>query len=333
MRIASILVLLVPILLAFGDSSPTARRDATLKAINACLQRNEMSGRECRKLNANIETLVEVYKQGDKTVLPTLFRFTYLTDFYGEALLNDPDGFLTEMGQLQENDRKAVAAGIAGGMFGLRSRERFEAIRAILRGIPDSAPVKTTSQECLRTLERRNASFFQSYFPPQTFTSRAADFDIHWYSADMYALGEKPLWPPSSELETTYRLTYIPAFAGPTVITLSVFSDGEGTITIKTIDGDREVTKVDESLTAPREQLARFLALLEQAHFWTTPTELPRRGLDGAEWIMEGVKDGKYRTVVRWCPDIERQSAEEIPFAEAGRLLFEIAGHKRVGGC
>jgi hypothetical protein len=332
MRSASILVLLVSIL-SFADSPPSARRDAAVKAINACMQRNEMSSRECRKLNANVETLVEVYKQGDKTVLPTLFKFTYLTDFYGEALLNDPDGFLTEMSQLQEKDRKAVAAGIAGGVFGLRSRERFEAIRTLLRGIPDSVPVKTTSQDCLKTLERTNASFFQNYFPPQTFTSRAAALQIHWYSADMYALGEKPLWPPSGELETTYRLTYLPAFTGPTVITLSVSSDGDGRIAIKTINGDREVTKVDETLTAPRDQLARFFALLEQAHFWTTPTELPSRGLDGAEWIMEGVKDGKYRTVVRWCPDIEHQSAEEIPFAEAGRLLFEMAGHKRVGGC
>jgi hypothetical protein len=329
---ALILVLLVSIL-SSADSSPSARRDAAIKAINACIQRNEVSSRECRKLNANVETLVEVYKQGDKTVLPTLFKFAYLTDFYGEALLSDPDGFLTAMSQLQEKDQKAVAAGIAGGMFGLRSKERFEAIRAVLRGIPDSAPIKTTSQDCLKTLERTNASFFQTYFPPQTFTSRAADFQVRWYSADMYALGEKPLWPPSSELETTYRLTYLPAFTGPTVVTVSVSRDGDGRISIKTINGDREVTKVDETVSAPRDQLTRFFTLLEQAHFWTTPTELPRRGLDGAEWIMEGVKDGKYRTVVRWCPDIERQSAEEIRFAEAGRLLFEIAGHKRLGGC
>ena len=332
MRIASILALLAPIL-SFADSSPSAKRDAALKAITSCIQRNEVSSRGCRKLNANVETLVEVYKQGDKTVLPTLFKFTYLTDFYGEALLSDPDGFLTAMSQLQQKDQRAVAAGIAGGMFGLRSKERFEAIRALLRGIPDSAPIKTTSQDCLKTLERTNASFFQTYFPPQTFTSRAGDFQVRWYSADMYALGERPLWPPSSELETTYRLTYLPAFTDPTVVTVSVSPEEDARISIKTINGDREVTKVDETVSVPKDQLTRFLTLLEQAHFWTTPTELPTRGLDGAEWIMEGVKGGKYRTVVRWCPDIERQSDEEIRFAEAGRLLFEIVGHKRIGGC
>jgi hypothetical protein len=219
MRIA-ILALLVPIL-SFADSSPSAKRDAALKAISSCIQRNEVSSRECRKLNANVESLVDVYKQGDKSVLPTLFKFHYLTDFYGEALLNDPDSFLTAMSQLPARDQKGVADGIAGGMFGLRSKERFEAIRSLLKGIPDTAPIKATSQLCLKTLERINAAFFQTYFPPQTFISRGADFQVRWYSAEMYALGEMPLWPPSSGPESTYRLTYIPAFAGPTVVTLT----------------------------------------------------------------------------------------------------------------
>ena len=332
MKSASILVLFASII-SFADSSPNAKRDAALKAINGCIQRNEVSSRECRKLNANVQTLVEIYKQGDKTVLPVLFKFTYLTDFYGDALLNDPDGFLAAMSQLREKDQKAVAAGIAGGMFGLRSKERFEAIRALLSGIPDTQPTKTTSELCLKTLDRIDASFFRTYFPPQTLTSRAAAFQIHWYSADMYALGERPLWPPPSELGTTYRLTYLPAFTGPTVITLFVSPDREGRIETKTVSEDREVTNVDETMDAPRDQVARFFALLDQANFWTTPTELLSRGLDGAEWIMEGVKDGKYRAVVRWCPDIEHQSAEEIRFAEAGHLLFQIAGHKHNGGC
>jgi hypothetical protein len=298
------------------------------------MQRNEVSSRECRKLNTNVETLIEVYKQGDKTVLPTLFRFTYLTDFYGDALLADPDGFLTEMSHLPENDQKAVAAGIAGrGTFGLRTKERFGAIRERLREIPDSAPIKTTSQAVLRAVERNNASFFSSYFPPQTFTSRAADLKVRWYSAEMYALGEMPLWPPSADHETVYRLTYLPAFSGPTVITMTVSPGGEGSVSMRTTDGHREVTKLEDTSTASADRFVRFFSLLDQAHFWETPTELPRRGVDGAEWIMEGVKDGNYRTVVRWCPYAEHQTDDEVRFGDAAHLLFELAGHKHVGGC
>jgi hypothetical protein len=147
MRNLRILVLFASIL-SFADSSPSTRRDAALKAINACIQRNQVASRECRKLNANVQTLVEVYKQGDKTVLPTLFRFTYLTDFYGEALLSDPDEFLAATSLLHEKEQKAVAVGIAGGMFGLRSNERFEAIRALLRGIP----ARSRSRQRLRSV-------------------------------------------------------------------------------------------------------------------------------------------------------------------------------------
>src|SRR5271170_7862048 len=109
MKSASLFALVVSIL-SYADSSLAARRDIALKAMSSCMQRNEVSRRECKKLNANVQTLVGVYKQGDKTVLPTLFKFTYLTDFYGDALLADPDGFLTEMGRLPEKEQRAVAA-------------------------------------------------------------------------------------------------------------------------------------------------------------------------------------------------------------------------------
>ena len=96
------IVALAASVLSSGQTSLTARRDKALEAIKACLRRNEVSSRECKHLNQDAETLVEVYRSGDKSVLPTLFRFTYLTDFYDEALLSDPDGFLTAMTQLSQ---------------------------------------------------------------------------------------------------------------------------------------------------------------------------------------------------------------------------------------
>jgi len=110
------------------------------------------------------------------------------------------------------------------------------------------------------------------------------------------------------------------------VISLTLSSNGAARIAIKTLGEDRDVVKVDRTLPASQEQVRRFLALLDQAHFWSTPTELPSRGKDGAEWILEGVQDGKYRVVARWSPNIERQSDEEIEFAEAGQFLFELVG-------
>jgi hypothetical protein len=53
------------------------------------------------------------------------------------------------------------------------------------------------------------------------------------------------------------------------------------------------------------------LQMIDVAHFWTLPSRQQDEpnpdgsvtvGLDGAQWVMEGVKDGKYHVVDRWSP-------------------------------
>lgn len=116
MRALPILALLlaIPVL---ADPSGTAKRDAALRAIHSCLQQESVSSRQCRKLNANLQILEEAFRQGDRLVLLTLFKFPYLTDFFGDALLADPVGFLTQLSCLPPKDEKAAATGLAGGIF------------------------------------------------------------------------------------------------------------------------------------------------------------------------------------------------------------------------
>ena len=180
----SILVLAASVV-SYGQTRLTTKRDKALEGKEACLRRNEVASRECKHLKQNVETLVEVYRSGDKSVLPTLFRFTYLTDFYDEALLSDPDGFLTAMTQLSQKEQQAVAAGIAGA-FGLRDVDRFKAIRALLANVPEVSPTKAVAAVSLNVVETKNASLFVNYFPPGTF---ASSFQVAWYSSDMYQLG------------------------------------------------------------------------------------------------------------------------------------------------
>ena len=317
---------------SYGQTSLTTRRDKALEGIKACLRRNEVSSRECKHLNHDVETLVEVYRSGDKLVLPTLFRFTYLTDFYDEALLSDPDGFLTAMTQLSQKEQQAVAAGIAGA-FGLRDVDRFRAIRALLANVPEASPTKAVAEVSLKIVETKNASLFVNYFPPGTFTSRAASFQVAWYSSDMYQLGETPLWPPPSETEKIFRFTYLGAFTGPKAVTLTVLPDGIGTVKMTTLHEARERVKGDQLSTVPEDRVSDFLKHLNRAHFWEMPTESKHRGFDGAEWIMEGVQDGRYHIAVRWCPNLYEHSPEDAAFAEAARFLFQLAGHKHSGSC
>ena len=317
---------------SYGQTSLMTRRDKALKGIDACLRRNEVSSRECKHLNQDVETLVEVYRGGDKSVLPTLFRFTYLTDFYDEALLSDPDGFLTAMTQLSQKDQQSVAAGIAGA-FGLRDVGRFKAIRELLANVPEASPTKAVAEVSLKTVETKNASLFVNYFPPATFTGRAANFQVAWYSSDMYQLGETPLWPSPSENENIFRFTYLGAFSGPKAVTLTVLPDGSGKVKMTMLHQLREQAKGEQPSTLPAGRVSDFLKRLDRAHFWEMPTESQHRGFDGAEWIMEGVQDGRYHIAVRWCPGLYEHSQENAAFAEAARYLLQLAGQKHTGGC
>ncbi len=321
------------VLCCSAESNPTARRDEAVRKIDACLRRNEVSSRQCKDLNRNIQFLVDVYRGGDKSVLPILLKFTYLTEFYDEALLNDPDGFLTALRQLSDKKRREVAIGIAGGYFGPVRKPEFSALRTLLTSVPESSPNKTVAQECLKELETNNASLFLNYFPPWTFTSRAADFQIFWYSRDLYALGEQPLWPIVPSGLTVYRFTHLGAFTGPKSTALTLLPGGTGMIRIKALSPGRDSVVMEDSRPVTVEQVRKFLDALNKADYWHVPTELPSLGLDGAEWILEAVQNGQYRVVLRWCPGTESHDPQVVAFAEAARFLLELAGQKHNGGC
>jgi hypothetical protein len=50
-----------------------------------------------------------------------------------------------------------------------------------------------------------------------------------------------------------------------------------------------------------------FLTALQNTNFWNLPTQevLPANAvtLDGAQWIVEGVKDGRYHVIDRFSPN------------------------------
>jgi hypothetical protein len=310
---------------SYSDSATSEKRDKALKGIQVCLKRNEVSSRACKNMNKDIETLMDVYRKGDKSVLPTLLRFTYLSDFYDDALIADADGFLSTVMHLPEQNRLAVADGIAGGLGGLL-RPRFDVVRATLMAVPDSSPNYQLAQTCVRTLETVNAALLVNYFPPQTFTGPAGDFQVRWYSRDLYALEEKPLWPVAGGNERIYRITVLAAFSGPETVILRVLADGSGQIKFRTADLSNPHPGISKESTVNPERITEFTSKLDHLQFWQLPAEVPQRGYDGAEWILEVVQDGKYHVVLRWCPG-------KTPFGEVARDLFKLAGQKSKGSC
>jgi hypothetical protein len=251
----------------------------------------------CKNLNKNVAILVDIYRGGDKSVLPTLLRFTYLTDFYDEALISDPETFLTTVSHLPEKDRMAVLEGIAG-LDGLATRQRFEAVRTTLMRVPDSSPNHQLAQNSLLTFDARNASFLVNYFPPDTFTGPSGGFEARWFSRELYALQEKALWPPSSENERTYRVIVFPALTFPRSVTLTAMPDGTGQVRFREADASRYYLNVDTAHTITAQQTTGFTHSLDRIQFWQLPTNVQQHGLDGAEFVLEGVQDGRYHVVI-----------------------------------
>jgi hypothetical protein len=148
------------------------------------------------------------------------------------------------------------------------------------------------------------ALFAQQYFPPGTL---ARDGE---YSRFLKALHEPSLWElsqrdPHAEV---YRFFWLRPFHHPISVRLAVRTSGSGWIYahITTGKGGYEpghINRISHSwMTKGKTQ--SLLAAFENAGFWNLPTvqdpKLMRPG--GAQWIFEGVRDGKYHVIERWSP-------------------------------
>jgi hypothetical protein len=58
----------------------------------------------------------------------------------------------------------------------------------------------------------------------------------------------------------------------------------------------------NRTFTLDHAQTNRFLEQVARSKFWTLPPVLEDCGVDGAQWIVEGVRDGTYHIVDRWSP-------------------------------
>ena len=59
----------------------------------------------------------------------------------------------------------------------------------------------------------------------------------------------------------------------------------------------------DRTVTLTREQVAAFSGKVTSLGFWGLPAhDSASAGNDGSEWVIEGVRGGKYRLVERWTP-------------------------------
>jgi hypothetical protein len=164
----------------------------------------------------------------------------------------------------------------------------------------------------------------QQYFP----TGSLDSFSVDWYSKHLKAMHEPSLYEfsradPNAEV---YRFLWLRSFHNQIAIRLVVGKNGSGWINARMITLGRHyepgsIRRYSVSwLTRAKTQ--SLLAAFESAGFWSLPTEPPangRIGLDGAQWIFEGVRGGQYHLIDRWSPEAGD------PVRAVGTLALKLA--------
>jgi hypothetical protein len=124
-------------------------------------------------------------------------------------------------------------------------------------------------------------------------------------------LQEPSLWEISkSSKEDIYLFFWLRSFDKPIVIRLNVHADETGILTTKITNGHGgyEPGKLirNQIKRLPRITTQWFLDRIEELDYWNlSAREIDSNvvGLDGAQWILEAVRDGQYKIVDRWSPD------------------------------
>src|SRR5215813_10701173 len=152
------------------------------------------------------------------------------------------------------------------------------------------------------------------YFAPSRLgdTPQSEAFTTSWYSKHLQAMNEPSLWEESKKPEThIYRFLWLRTFDHPVSVRVVIKDDGSAEVFTKIMSGQggyepgRLIKNTKRRLSKEYVEYG-ILQMLENARFWTLPTREEADPnmvhLDGAQWIMEGVRDGKYHVVDRWSP-------------------------------
>ena len=135
----------------------------------------------------------------------------------------------------------------------------------------------------------------------------------------LHAMGEPALEPGKGVY--AYRFTWLRSFNDP--IAIHVVSRGQAAVLHvsqlqRSADGALKPAHSPEIRLTPT-QWSAFQTAIDRSGFWHMPRDDESFGLDGAEWILQGVHGYRYHTVYRWSPD------EGDPFRSACLKLVEYS--------
>ncbi len=163
--------------------------------------------------------------------------------------------------------------------------------------------------DCTINVRPRESSMFPSL---DTVTGEPPldDFCRRWYTEQLEAMGERPL---SEETKETYRFTWLRTNHQPIAIRVTD-SDTHAVLRAKRASGmggyePRNLID-DLSVAISLAQWNHILETISRIGFWSPREHKDPDGLDGASWILEGVRATEYRLWDLWCPGLDRYNHE-----------------------
>lgn len=174
---------------------------------------------------------------------------------------------------------------------------------------------------------------FEYYFPVQT-DSLDNKYDqegkLHplvndWYSSHLKSL-EEPILYNKKDSSYIIRYTNLGTWDRPFCYRIQKFNSGIS-ITHKETNGqggyEPGKKTLDSTIFLNFEKFQKLERQINDFDFWRKPS-FNERGFDGAEWILEIYKNGKYKFITRWSPRREN----EAEFIDICAMIEEIYNEK-----
>lgn len=147
----------------------------------------------------------------------------------------------------------------------------------------------------------------EAFFPPKVLAQDQPgnQFRNNWYSKHLRAMKEEPLYSPDGEWVESYRFLWLRSFHNP--VAVRIWKCGSVRfVSVKELDGaggyEPGKLKLERKRELTPDEWREFMRYLEDSCYWQLPTRDDSIGFDGAQWIFEAVKGGRYHVVDRWTP-------------------------------
>jgi hypothetical protein len=163
-------------------------------------------------------------------------------------------------------------------------------------------------------MQRCRDSVAGSWWFPAEFDS---EFGRCWYQSALTMMKERPLWPPKPGVEV-YRFTFLP-WRGVSRVARVDLGTQVAEAAVMSGNGDAPGVPVRQTHEKVEAALADRIRAAVDAPGALEGDPKAGQGRDGAEWILEAVRDGKYDAFLVWSGHIDDHPA----FRDLCLLLVE----------